>query len=89
MLDICASGLSTPASPNSFSALGLGSAGGAAAASVTGAGVGTEISADVRWSVAPGLQVGAIVAKFYSGPAIQEALGKDVTFTALYSKYLF
>jgi len=58
-------------------------------AKVAGSGVGTEVSADVRWNVTPGLQLGIIIAGFSSGPAIQEALGKDVTFTALYSKYLF
>ncbi len=54
-----------------------------------GSGIGSEASIDVRWAAAPGLQLGVIVARFYSGPAIQEALGKDVTFTAVYSKYLF
>jgi hypothetical protein len=58
-------------------------------AKVSGPCVGTEISADVRWNVAPGLQLGIIVAEFDSGPAVQEAFGKDVTFTAIYSKYVF
>jgi len=58
-------------------------------AKVSGSDVGTELSVDVRWSTAPGLQIGVIAAEFYSGPAIREALGKDVTFTAIYSKYLF
>jgi hypothetical protein len=56
---------------------------------VPGTDIGTELSADVRWTVRPGWQLGVIVAEFNSGPAVQEAFGKDVTFTALYSKYLF
>ena len=58
-------------------------------AKVAGPGVGTEVSADVRWNVMPGWQLGAIIAEFYSGPAVQEAFGKDVTFTAIFSKYVF
>ena len=58
-------------------------------AKVAGSGVGTEVSADVRWNVRPGWQLGAIIAEFYSGPAVQEAFGKDVTFTAIFSKYVF
>ena len=54
-----------------------------------GLGIGTELSADVRWNVRPGWQLGVIVAEFYSGPAVQDAFGKDVTFTAVFSKYVF
>jgi hypothetical protein len=58
-------------------------------AKVTASGVGSELSADVRWKASASLQFGVIVAQFNSGPAVQEAFGKDVTFTAIFSKYLF
>jgi hypothetical protein len=56
---------------------------------VTGSRVGTELSADVRWRVDRHLAVGAIAAEFLSGPAVQKALGKNVTFFALFATYRF
>ncbi len=51
--------------------------------------VGTELSADVRWRVNRHLLVGAIAAEFLAGPAVQEALGKTVTFFVLFGTYRF
>lgn len=51
--------------------------------------VGTELSADVRWRVNQHLLVGAIAAEFLAGPAVREALGKTVTFFALFATYRF
>lgn len=56
---------------------------------VTGSRVGTELSADVRWRIDRHLALGAIAAEFLSGPAVQEALGKNVTFFALFATYRF
>ena len=56
---------------------------------VTGSRVGTELSADVRWRVDQHLIVGAIAAEFLAGPAVQEALGKNVTFLVLFGTYRF
>ena len=56
---------------------------------VSGARVGTELSADIRWRVDRHLIVGAIAAQFLSGPAVQEALGKNVTFFVLFGTYRF
>lgn len=55
----------------------------------TGSRVGTELSADIRWRVDQHLIVGAIAAEFLSGPAVQEALGKDVSFFVLFASYRF
>ena len=51
--------------------------------------VGTELSADIRWRYGRHLQFGAIAAEFLSGPAVQQALGKDVTFLVLFATYRF
>lgn len=56
---------------------------------VSGARIGTELSADIRWRVDQHLQVGAIAAEFLSGPAVQQALGKNVTFLVLFGTYRF
>jgi hypothetical protein len=56
---------------------------------VTGMRVGTELSADVRWRVNQHLLVGAIFAEFLSGPAVQEALGKNVSFFVLFATFRF
>ena len=56
---------------------------------VTGPRVGTELSADVRWRVDRHLLLGAIAAEFLSGPAVREALGRDVTFFVLFATYRF
>jgi hypothetical protein len=58
-------------------------------ARVSGARVGTELSADVRWRVNQHLVLGAIFAEFLSGPAVTEAKGKDVTFFALFATFRF
>jgi len=55
----------------------------------TGPRVGTELSADIRWRVDQHLLVGAIAAEFLSGPAVQEALGKNVSFFVLFATYRF
>jgi hypothetical protein len=68
---------------------GLTQYAGTAAAKVTGAKIGTEISADVRWQVDQHLQVGAIASEMLVGPAATEALGKNVTFLVGYMKYRF
>lgn len=51
--------------------------------------VGTELSADVRWRIDQHLALGAIAAEFLSGPVVQEALGKSVTFFVLFATYRF
>lgn len=56
---------------------------------VTGMFVGSELSADVRWRIDRHLQLGAIAAEFMSGPAIREAVGKNVSFFVLYATYRF
>ena len=56
---------------------------------VSGARVGTELSADIRWRVDQHLSLGAIAAEFLSGPAVQEAFGKDVSFFVLFATYRF
>jgi Alginate export len=56
---------------------------------VSGMFVGSEIFADIRWQVDQHLQIGGIAAEFLSGPAVQQALGKSVTFTVLYATYRF
>jgi hypothetical protein len=56
---------------------------------VSGARVGTELSVDVRWRVDQHLILGAIAAEFLSGPAVQEALGKNVSFFVLFATYRF
>jgi len=56
---------------------------------VTGSRVGTELSADIRWRIDQHLQLGAIAAEFLAGPAVQEAMGKNVTFFALFATYRF
>jgi hypothetical protein len=56
---------------------------------VSGSRVGTELSADVRWRIDQHLLLGAIAAEFLSGPAVQEALGKNVTFLVLFATYRF
>jgi hypothetical protein len=56
---------------------------------VSGARIGTELSADVRWRINQHLLVGAIAAEFLSGPAITEAVGKTVTFFVLFATWRF
>jgi hypothetical protein len=56
---------------------------------VSGSRVGTELSADVRWRINQHLLLGAIAAEFLSGPAVQEALGKSVTYFVLFAQYRF
>jgi alginate export protein len=51
--------------------------------------IGTELSADVRWRIDQHLLLGAIAAEFISGPAVQEAFGKNVTFFVLFANYRF
>ncbi|MGD0639980.1 MAG: alginate export family protein [Roseiarcus sp.] len=58
-------------------------------AKATGSRVGTEWSADVRWKLDQHLTVGAIAAEFLAGPAVEQALGKNVTFLVAYAKYRF
>jgi len=58
-------------------------------ARVSGRKVGTELSADVRWRIDRHLVLGAIFAEFFAGPAVQEALGKSVTYFALFATYRF
>ncbi len=62
---------------------------GTASPKVTGAYIGTEISADVRWQVDQHLQLGAIATEIRVGPAATQALGKDVSFFVGYAKYKF
>ncbi len=56
---------------------------------VSGSRIGSELSADVRWRVDQHLLLGAIAAEFISGPAVQEAFGKSVTFFVLFATYRF
>jgi Alginate export len=58
-------------------------------ARVSGRRVGTELSADIRWRINKNLVLGAIFAEFFAGPAVQEALGKSVTYTAWFATYRF
>jgi hypothetical protein len=58
-------------------------------ANTGGSRIGGELSADVRWRIDQHLQVGAIAAEFFSGPAVTEALGKSVTFVVLFATYRF
>jgi hypothetical protein len=51
--------------------------------------IGAELSADVRRRVNQHLLAGAIAAQFIAGPAVQEALGKTVTFFVLFGTYRF
>ena len=51
--------------------------------------VGTELSADIRWRVDQHLTFGAIAAQFIAGPAVQQALGKSVTFLVAFGTYRF
>jgi hypothetical protein len=55
----------------------------------TGVRVGTELSADVRWRLNEHLLVGAIFAEFFSGGAVTEALGKNVSFFVLFATFRF
>jgi hypothetical protein len=56
---------------------------------VTGGRIGTELTVDVRWRIDEHLQLGAIAAEFLSGPAVQEAFGKTVTYGVLFATYRF
>ena len=56
---------------------------------VTGVQIGSELSADIRWRVNQHLTMGAIAAEFLAGPAIQEAVGKTVSFFVLFGTYRF
>ncbi len=56
---------------------------------VSGSRVGTEYSVDVRYQLDPHIQLGAILAEFYVGPALREAGGKDMTYAVLFAKYKF
>jgi hypothetical protein len=56
---------------------------------VQGVRVGSEFSADARWQVDQFLQLGAILAQFYAGPALTEAGGKDMTYAVVFAKVLF
>ena len=51
--------------------------------------IGTELSADIRWRVDRHLTIGAIAAQFMAGPAVQQALGKSVTFLVVFGTYRF
>jgi hypothetical protein len=55
----------------------------------TGVRIGTELSLDVRWQVNPFLQLGGIIADLKAGPALQEALGKDMIYGVLFAKLKF
>lgn len=54
---------------------------------VTGARVGSEMFADIRWRIDRHVVLGAIAAEFLSGPAVKEALGKNVTYCVLFATY--
>ena len=56
---------------------------------VTGARIGSELFADIRWRIDQHLMLGAIAAEFMSGPAVKEALGKSVTYFVLFATYRF
>jgi hypothetical protein len=51
--------------------------------------VGTELSADIRWQVDFHLQLGAILAELYAGPALTEIKGKDLIYAVAFAKYKF
>jgi hypothetical protein len=51
--------------------------------------VGTEWTADVRWRIDQHWQVGTVFADFIAGPAVTQALGKNVKFVMAYSQYKF
>jgi len=51
--------------------------------------VGTEWSADARWRIDQHWQVGTVFADFVAGPAVTEAMGKNVKFVMAYSQYKF
>ncbi len=51
--------------------------------------VGNEASADVRWQVDRHLQLGAIVAELFAGPAMTEAAMKSTVYMVLFAKYKF
>ncbi len=51
--------------------------------------VGTELTTDVRWRIDQHWQVGAVIADFLAGPAVEQALGKNVKFFMAYSQYKF
>jgi len=55
----------------------------------TGSQIGTELSADIRWRIDQHLTMGAIAAQFISGPAVRQALGRNVTFMVLFGTYRF
>jgi hypothetical protein len=55
----------------------------------SGTRIGTELSADVRWRIDRHLLLGAIAAEFISGPVVQQAFGKSVTFFVLFATYRF
>ncbi len=51
--------------------------------------LGDEASIDVRWQVDPYLQLGAILAQLYAGPAMLEAAEKSTTYAVLFAKFKF
>ena len=51
--------------------------------------VGTELTTDVRWKIDQHWQVGTVFADFIAGPAVTQALGKNVKFVMAYSQYKF
>jgi hypothetical protein len=51
-------------------------------ARVSGRKIGTELSADLRWRIDRHLVLGVIFAEFFAGSAVQEALGKSMTYFA-------
>jgi hypothetical protein len=51
--------------------------------------IGTELSADIRWQVDFHLQLGAILAELYTGPALTEIKGKDLIYAVAFAKYKF
>jgi hypothetical protein len=55
----------------------------------TGSRIGTELSADIRWQVDRHFSMGATAAQFLSGPAVRQAMGKNVTFMVLFGTYRF
>ena len=58
-------------------------------AKATGERVGTELSLDTRWQPDPHLTFGVIYARFLVGPALTEALGKQVNYGVLFGTYKF
>jgi hypothetical protein len=55
----------------------------------TGSFIGTELSADIRWQVDFHLQLGAILAELYAGPALTEIKGQDLIYAVAFAKYKF